>query len=137
MGYSVRAVEYFHATVQDRPGKAYDALSHLASSRVNLLAFSAVPSGGGRTQLVIYPDETDALMRFAARSGMVLSGPQRALLVQGDDELGALVEVHRRLADARVNVYASNGVTDGRGRYGYVVHVRSEDFSRAAHALGV
>ena len=68
---------------------------------------------------------------------MCLTGPQKALLVQGEDRLGALVEVHRRLLDARVNVYGSNGVADGRGGYGYVLYVRPEDFKRAATVVGV
>jgi hypothetical protein len=57
--------------------------------------------------------------------------------VQGDDELGALASVHERLFEAGVDVYASTGVTDGRGSFGYVVYVREEQFERGAEALGV
>jgi hypothetical protein len=57
--------------------------------------------------------------------------------VQGDDELGALASVHERLFEAGVDVYASTGVTDGRGSFGYVVYVREEQFELAAAALGV
>jgi hypothetical protein len=56
---------------------------------------------------------------------------------QGDDELGALASVHEKLYQARVNVYASSGVTDGKGSYGYVVYVRPEEYERAAKALEV
>jgi hypothetical protein len=58
-------------------------------------------------------------------------------LVQGDDELEALVDIHMRLSNARVNVYASTGVADGRGSFGYIIYVRPEEFSRASAALGV
>jgi len=42
-----------------------------------------------------------------------------------------------KLADAEVNVYASSGVTDQRGGYGYVMHVRPDEYEKAAGILGV
>jgi hypothetical protein len=48
-----------------------------------------------------------------------------------------LADIHRRLYEAGVNVYASSGVADGRGSYGYVIYVRPEDFERAAQSLDV
>jgi hypothetical protein len=59
------------------------------------------------------------------------------LLVQGDDELGALADVHSKLYQENINVFASNGITDGKGSYGYIVYVRPEDHERAARALGI
>ena len=135
MGATVKAVQYFYANVKDRPGEAYGFLSTLAGSGVNLLAFNAVPLGWNTTQLVLFPDDPASLVSAAASSGLVLSGPERAILVQGDDELGALVDVHRRLFESGVNVFASNGVTDGKGRYGYVIYVRSSHFDDAVRTL--
>lgn len=137
MATKIQRVDYFHATVRDRPGEAYRLLSQLASSGVSLLAFSAIPAGPEHTQLMLFPKSPDSLMRAAGVTGMVLTGPQHAFLIQGDDELGALAETHRRLFDANVNVYASTGVADGQGGYGYVIYVRSDDFEDAARALGV
>ena len=133
----IRNVEYFHATVKDRPGEAYQLLSQLARSGVNLLAFSAVPAGIEHTQLMLFPESVEALLRTAASTGLVLTGPQHALLIQGDDELGALADVHRRLFDADVNVYASTGVADGQGGFGYVLFLRSEDIGQATATLGL
>ena len=48
-----------------------------------------------------------------------------------------VVDLHRKLSDSNINVYASSGVTDGRGGYGYVLYVRSEHYEDAAVALGV
>ena len=78
-----------------------------------------------------------ALEKAASLIGLHLSEPQHAFLVQGDDRLGALVGIHERLYEAGVNVYGSNGVTDGRGGFGYVLYVRPSDFEAAAAALGV
>ena len=36
-----------------------------------------------------------------------------------------------------MDIYASSGVTDGRGSFGYLVYVREEQFEKAASALGV
>ena len=133
----IRPVAYYYATVKDRPGEAYRFLSRLAREEVNLLAFNAVPQGPAHTQLVIFPEEEGALARVAESLGLVLTGPQNALLIQGDDELGALVEVHQKLRDAKINVYASNGVTDGQGSFGYVIYLRPQDFDEAVRLLGL
>jgi len=73
----------------------------------------------------------------AKKTGLLLEGPHPALLVQGDDELGALVEIHAKLYQADINIYASNGLADGKGKYSYLVYVRPEDHDRAARALEI
>lgn len=135
MIFSVRAIEYFYTRVEDQPGRAYDLLTRLASEDINLLAFSAVPFGPNHVDLTIFPDRSEDLRRVAAKLGWTLIGPQHACLIQGDDHLGALAEIHRRLLDARVNIYASTGVTGGEGHYGYVIYVKEEDHQAAAKAL--
>jgi hypothetical protein len=136
MSAKIRTVEYFYATVEDRPGEACKLLSQLASADVNLLAFSAVPTGPEHTQLVLFPESVPGLARAAEAGGFMITGPQRAFLIQGDDRLGALAEIHQQLCDANINVYASTGVTDGQGGYGYVLYVRPDDFEAAARVLG-
>lgn len=135
--YSVRSVEYYYATVQDRPGQAAELLSLLEDSGVDLVAFSIVPTGPTHTQLMIFPAESGKLVSASKRAGLDLTGPQHALLVQGDFELGALARLHRLLADADINVYAASGVTDQDGGFGYVLYVRPEDFKEAANVVGV
>jgi hypothetical protein len=137
MAAIVRRVEYYYALVDDRPGEAYQFLSNLATSDVNLVAFNGIPVGLAKTQLVVFPEDPGKLRHAAALEGLTLTGPQHAFLIQGDDELGVLVDLHRRLYEAGVNVVSANGVTDGRGGFGYVVYVRHEDFERAADTLGV
>jgi len=135
MTFSVRSVEYFYTRVEDEPGRAYGLLANLESEYINLLAFSAVPYGPNHVELTIFPDRSEDFERVARKLGWVLTGPQHACLIQGDDHLGALAEIHKRLRDANVNIYASTGVTDGEGRYGYVIYVKEEDHQAAARAL--
>jgi hypothetical protein len=132
----IRPVEYFHTMVRDTPGEAYRVLAALAASDVNLLAFTAVPTGPVHAQLTLFPEEPGRLLRAAERLGLTLIGPEHAFLVQGDDRLGALAEIHRTLFDAHVNVAAATGVTDARGGFGYLIYVRHEDCARAAQVLG-
>jgi hypothetical protein len=40
-----------------------------------------------------------------------------------------------KLYEANVNVYASSGVANSMGSYGYVIYVRPDDYERAAAAL--
>jgi hypothetical protein len=137
MECDIKKVEYFYTTVKDQPGEAYKILAELAALGINLLAFTAVPIGPATTQLTIFPEDTALLKKEAAKAGMTLDGPHPALLVRGDDDLGALAEIHLKIFAANVNVYSASGVTDGRGSFGYIIYVKSEDYERAVAALCV
>jgi hypothetical protein len=137
VAYTVKRVEYFHAKVRDELGAAYRVLSALAERGVELLAFTAVPSGPSLAQFALFPADPNILQAEARAAGLALDGPYHALLVQGDDELGALAGVHERLLAAGVDIYASSGVTGGRGSFGYLVYVRESQFEQATDALGL
>jgi len=109
----------------------------MASLGVDLLAFSAVPMGGETTQLTLFPAQAGRLQAAAESGGLALTGPQHAFLIQGDDELGALLGIHRKLAEAQVNVFASSGVTDGQGGFGYLIYVRPQDYEQASRVLAI
>jgi len=136
MAFRIRRADYYYATIEDLPERGAAVLADLAAGGVNLLAFSAVPSGV-RTELTLFPEDDARLEAAARRAGLRLDGPHPALLVQGDDELGALARIHARLAGADVAVFASSGVTDGRGAFGYVVYLRPADIAKAEAALGL
>ena len=137
MEFKISKVEYFHTTLADQPGEAYKFLSQLAGLGINLQAFTAVPVGPSVTQLTFFPEDPAQLRHEAGRIGMHLDGPHKAFLVQGDDELGALAEIHRKIYADEVNVYSASGVTDGQGSFGYIVYIKSNDFDKAADALGL
>lgn len=137
MGFNIRRVSYFHTAIQDQPGEAYKLLSQLAEFGINLLAITAIPVGPVLTQLTLFPEDALKMESEAKKVGLSLDGPYPALLVQGDDELGALVGVHEKLYQANVNVASATGVTDGKKSYGYVLYFRSEEFEKAAAALGI
>jgi hypothetical protein len=136
MALTVRNAEYFYIRIEDSPEKAYELLAQLASAEVSLLAFSAVPFGPNHLELTIFPDRSDTFIQLAKKMRWAIAGPQHAFLVQGDDNLGALADIQRMLLEAGVEIYASSGVTDGSGRYGYLIYFKEEDHARAARALG-
>ena len=135
MGFAIRGVEYYYANVRDELGAAYRLLSQLAELGVDLLAFTAVPSGPALAQFTLVPTDTGKLLAQASMAGLPLDGPYHAFLVQGDDELGALANVHEQLVKAGVDIFASSGVSDGRGAFGYLIYVREDQFERATAAL--
>jgi hypothetical protein len=137
MPFSISRVAYFNAMVRDQPGEAYRTLQLLADVGINLLAFTATPIGPASAQLTLFPEDSSLMTETARKAGLQLDGPHPALLVQGDDKLGALAQIHESLFAANVNVYASSGVADGRGGFGYVVYVRPEQFDQACNALGL
>ena len=137
MNATIKPVTYFYTTIADHPGQGYDLLTLLAGVGINLLGFTAVPMGPHRTQLTLFPDDAEKMIDVAKKSGMCLEGPHPAILVRGDDELGALAQIHEKLFEANVNVFASSGVTDGRGSYGYIMYIRPDEYERAIQALKI
>lgn len=137
MAAHIYSVDFFYTTVEDKPGQGLRFLELLASRDVNLLAFNAFPVGRDRTQLVIYPLNSTWLADLARQEGLHLVGPHHALMVYGDDEMGALVDLHQTLSESRINVSSSNGIADGRGGYRYMMHVHPDDYMRALEVLGV
>lgn len=137
MAAKIFSVEYYTATVEDKPGEGSRFLSWLATEEVNLLAFSACPLPTGKSQLTIYPLNTTWLAQAARKNKLRLSGPYHAFIVHGDDELGALVGMHRKLGEAKINISASNGIADGKGDYRYIMHVDSKDYDTACEVLNV
>ncbi|MCB0665959.1 MAG: hypothetical protein KDC80_09070 [Saprospiraceae bacterium] len=137
MAFKIRRVNYYYLTIKDEPGAAYQLLTQFSGLGINLLAFTAIPIGPTSTQLTIFPDDKLDLESLAKKSGLNLEGPHPAFHVQGDDELGALAQVHYKLFVAHVNVYAASGTSDGRGNFGYIIYVKPADYTLAAEALGI
>ena len=132
---SVKRVQYYYATVRGEPDEAFEILAHLAGQGVNLLALNTMPLGPEATQLTLFPEDPPRLQDAARAAGLVLEGPHSAVLVLGDDQLGALAKVHTQLHRAGIQVYASNAVTSGSGTFGYVLYMRPQDSERAATVL--
>lgn len=136
MADKVRRVEYYYVTVSDKPGEGLKILSALKNAGVLLLAYYAFPTGGGKAQLDLVPEDASKFKQAANAAGFALTGPRRAFLITGDDRVGAAAEHSKKLADAKINVTAVTALGAGSGRYGMILWVAPADYEKAASALG-
>lgn len=137
MTLSIKRVNYYHTIVDDHHGKGYWLLEHFRQKGVNLQAFVVFPLGGGKSQLDFVVEDVEILRQAALSAGIKLTGPKRAFMAQGDDEVGAIVDLHRKLTAAEINIHAGSGLSGGAGSFCYLFWVRSEDYEDAALALGI
>lgn len=131
---SVRKAEYYTMKVSQRPGAGAALLAAMKKARVNLLAFTGFPEGGG-AQVDFVPQNGTKFRRAAKAAGLRISKRKTVFLAQGADRVGALTGLLGRLAKARINLVALSAVTAGKSRYGMLFWVRKADIGRASRAL--
>jgi hypothetical protein len=135
MAEEVRLVDYFYVLVPDKPGAGSHILQQLKDAGVNLLAFSGFPEGR-RAQLDFVPEEPAALKQLARRAKWKLVGPKKAFLIADEDRVGAMADLLGRLANAGINVIASDAVATRAGQFGVILWVAPRDVRKAAKVLG-
>lgn len=135
MAYRVRKVNYFNLTVPNRAGQAEQILREVRSEDINMHAFSGFPAKAGKTQIDLVTDESTKLRRIARKNGWRISKTKKAFLVTGNDEIGAVHKVLKKLADNKINVTAADAVSAGKDRYGMILWVKPTVYSRAARTL--
>ena len=135
MAHRVRKVNYFSLTVPNRAGQAEQILREVRSEGINMHAFTGFPLKAGKTQIDLVTDESSKLRRVANNNDWRISKVKKAFLVTGNDEIGAVHKVLKKLADSRINVIAADAVSAGKGRYGMILWVNPKSYSRAARAL--
>jgi hypothetical protein len=133
----VRTVSYGYILVPDKPGEGARILSSLKSAGVNLLAYSGFPAGRGKSQMDLVSEEMAAVKQVAKANKWKMSPVKKGFLIQGDDRVGAVADTLGRLADAKINVTAADGVSAGGGRWGMILWVAPRAHAKAAKVLGV
>ena len=141
MADEIRRIDYYYASVPDKPGEGARILSALRQAGVNLLGASAFLSafshGARRSQVDLIPEDGAALMQAAKSAGLNLSKKKSGFLIQGDDRPGVIAEITQKLADAKVNITSVQAFCGGSGRYGGMLWVKPPDMRKAAKAFGV
>lgn len=135
MATQIRRTGYFSFDGEDRAGEGARLLGKLKDAQVNLLSFVAFPTGGGRAQLTVVPENADAFAAAAKKVGLAPSERKECFLVEGDDRVGAAHEVVKRLAEAKISFTAGHACSAG-GRFGMTLFVKRADLAAAAKALG-
>jgi len=136
MADTIRRLDYFVAQVPDQPGQGARILEALRNEGVNLLAFSGFPSGK-KAQIDLVPEDPAALKAAAKKLKLKLGPAKACFVVQGDDRVGALTDTLGRLAEAKINVTATQAVTAGMGRFGAIFWVKPRDAAKVAKLLAV
>lgn len=131
---SVRKASYYSMKVPQRPGSGASLLAALKAAKVNLLAFTGFPEGGG-AQVDFVPQDNAKFTKAARKAKLRISARKTVFLAQGEDKVGALTQLLGRLAKAKVNLVALSAVTAGSRRYGMLFWVRPKDVAKAARAL--
>ena len=135
MSDKLRKVDYFYAMIPNTPGQGAKVMNGLADAGVNLLAFSAFPSGR-KAQLDLVPESSAKLARAAKAMKLKLSAKKTGFLLVGDDRVGAVTGVLDKLAAAKVNVTAIDAVATSDGRFGALFWVKPRSVAKAAKLLG-
>ena len=132
----VYRAEYYITMADDKLGKGADPGKRLAQENVNLLSMHAFPTGDGKIQVDLVPEQPEQLTKAARKIGLTLNGPKIAFLIQGTDRAGALGEILGRLGSAGINVTATTGVACGGNRYGALLWVKPAEVEAASRVLG-
>jgi len=133
----IRKIDYYDATVADKPGEAARILSALEQAGVNLIAFSGFPQGARKAQLDFMAEDSAGLKKAARAAGLTLGAKKTGFLVQGEDHPGAAAAITRKLSEAGINVTSMQSICAGAGRYGGLFWVKPPDVRKAAKVLGI
>ncbi len=137
MAESVKRVDYYYTEVPDKAGEGARVLNLLSEHGANLLAVNGFPlEGSNRAQLDFIPVDANTLMAAAGTSGVKLTGPKTAFLIEGADRAGALAVILDKLAQAHISVTAVQATASGAGRFGAVLWVKPSKVQQAAAVLG-
>jgi hypothetical protein len=69
----IRRIDYYYATIPDKPGEAAHVLTALRHAGISLLGVSAFPHGARRSQLDLIPEDSAAFTKAAKKVGLTLS----------------------------------------------------------------
>src|SRR5947208_17199680 len=112
MADTVQRVEYFYAQVPNKAGEGARFLTALKEAGINLLAFSGFPEGRG-SKLDFVPADPAAFKQFARTAKWKHPSPKNAIVGNGEERVGAVAELHRKLAEAKINLTAIDDVCAG------------------------
>ena len=135
MTETIRLINYFYTEVPDKAGEAARILAQLREAGVYLLAFCGFPKGR-RAQLDFVAPDIAGFKAAARKAKIALVGPKKAFLIYGEDRTGVGADLLGKLAEAKINVTATQAVVAGADRFGMILWVKAQDVKKAAKVLG-
>jgi hypothetical protein len=135
MTETIRLVDYYYIEAPDKPGEAVRILDQMRHAGVFLLGFSGFPKGR-RAQLDFVPANAPAFRAAARAAGWKAVGPKKCFLVYGEDRIGVVADLLATLAEAKINLTATQAIMAGADRFGMILWVDPRNVKKAAKALG-
>jgi hypothetical protein len=135
MAEEIRRVEHYSASIPNKVGEGARVLGALREAGVNLIAFWGYPAGRGRALLEFIPED-NATFVAAAKQNKLKVRKSIAFYIHGDERRGAVADILKKLADARISVNAMQAVCGGAGTYGAVIYLSTAAARKAATVLG-
>jgi hypothetical protein len=105
-------------------------LGALRDAGVNLIAFWGYPSAKG-ARLDFIPEDGEAFIAAAKKTKLRVRR-SIAFYVHDDDRPGAVADILKKLADARISLGAMQAVCGGAGTYGGVISLSPAAARKAA-----
>ena len=133
MGHSTRQVTAVVMQIEDEVGALHRVLSVLNEAGVNMLAIASMRRQG--TSLMAIPENVSAVRGIAADQGVHLTTRQ-VFLIEGDDRVGALVDITKALTDAGINI-EDVAALSASTRYAAVITFADADLEAASEVLGL
>jgi len=118
--------------IEDRVGALADMLDLLRESGMSMVAIASQRRTG--TALMVIPTDLEAIRKLARDQGILLSQRQ-VFLVEGDDGVGVLCDVARKIADAGINIEDVAALSTAE-KYAAVFTFADADMEAVGEALG-
>jgi hypothetical protein len=134
MADDIKRVEYYSTTIANKIGEGSRVLGTLREGGVDFTALWGYPLKGKTAQLDMLPADAGVFKKAAKKAGLVLT-KRSALLLQGNDQPGAVATALGKLGAAGVNVNAAQALSSGNGRYSLMIEVDDASARPALKAL--
>ena len=130
---TAKRVTYFKTKVEDKPGALLALAKDLKAKNLGLLSLKGVGKGEEGEILVVAKNPDKLRDVWKASGALVEEGT--AFYISGEDKTGALLPILDALAEAGVNVVATEAVAAGKS-YGAILWVDPADIDKTEKALG-
>jgi hypothetical protein len=133
----ITRVDYYMGTIPNKAGEGAKVLAALKAAGVNLVACLGYRKSAKIAEIVLaVAEKAPNPAKAAKQAGLVLGKKCKALLITGEDRVGALAEGGEKLGAAGISVVSLHAVAAGAGRFGALLTVDPKDLKKAAKVLG-